>query len=104
MVLEHTLFVRLMPRPDAIVVLQAPAPMLYARKHEHTIEILDRWSKAYADVFGAMGGVIVGTDRDIDAASGAVAKIVWDTFSARHGWQPTDERVPARLPEVAVAS
>src|SRR5439155_11457122 len=58
-VLERILTQRLTPRPDAIVVLDAPAGVLHGRKQEHPIATLERWRSGYATAFGPRGAVIV---------------------------------------------
>lgn len=38
---------RLYPRPDLVICLDAPAELLRARKHEHTVESLERRRREY---------------------------------------------------------
>lgn len=84
-VLER-LLVRLIPRPDAIVVLDAPADVLYRRKPEHPVERLERWRAAYAESLKPLGAVEVGTTDSLDLTMAQVSRVVWDALRARRGW------------------
>jgi thymidylate kinase len=61
-VLERFIARRLIPWPDALIVLDAPASRLLHRKGEHSLAVLERWRRAYLEVFGARAAAIVSTD------------------------------------------
>lgn len=84
--LERFLLGRLVPRPDAVIVLDAPADVLFERKGEHPSTTLDRWRQAYRAEFIGPATLVLSTmgevERTVDAASGAV----WEALSARRRW------------------
>ena len=101
-IVERLLFVSLLPRPDAVLLLTAPAFMLYARKHEHTPEILARWTTGYAEAFGPHGAVEIATNGSRESTFRRAAVVVWNAFCERHGW---DDALTDEIAEgVAIAS
>jgi thymidylate kinase len=76
--LERLIARRLLPWPDAVIVLDAPAPLLLERKQEHSLEVLERWRSAYRGVFGPRGAVIVSTDRPPEASIAAAVAATRD--------------------------
>jgi thymidylate kinase len=85
--LERTLLSRLTPWPDAVVVLDAPAETLLARKREHPREVLDRWRQDYADVFDGRGGTVVSSDRPREETVAQASTVVWDALGRRRRWR-----------------
>jgi thymidylate kinase len=77
-VLERFIARRLIPWPDAVIVLDAPASLLLERKGEHSLEVLERWRRAYLQVFGERAAAIVSTggppEMSIAAALAAVRR------------------------------
>jgi thymidylate kinase len=68
---------RLHPRPDAIVVLDAPASVLLARKGEGTIEALERRRNDYLALrSSAEHFFVVDANRDISVVYSEVAAII----------------------------
>lgn len=59
---------RRLPAPDLVLVLDAPADVLFARKGEHDVARLDRLRRAYADIAGDVPAVAV-IDVRQDAAA-----------------------------------
>jgi hypothetical protein len=59
---------RRLPAPDLVLVLDAPAEVLFARKGEHDVERLGRLRRAYADIAGDVPAVAV-IDVRQDAAA-----------------------------------
>jgi thymidylate kinase len=74
--LERFIARRLIPSPDAVIVLDAPAALLLERKHEHPIEVLERWRSAYREVFSPRGAAIVSTDGPPEASIAAALAAV----------------------------
>jgi ribose 1,5-bisphosphokinase PhnN len=83
---ERLLVQRLIPRPDAVVVLDAPGDVLFRRKREHPVEVLERWRRAYAEVFGPMGAVIIPTAGPMQATLGRASQAVWEALGRRRRW------------------
>jgi thymidylate kinase len=83
---ERMLFDRLLPWPDALVVLDAPATVLYARKAEHDVAVLDRWRSGYLALRGR-GAVVVSTQGTPAAAVEACLDVVWAALARRRGWR-----------------
>src|SRR6266567_2789737 len=75
--LERFVLTRLVPWPDAIVVLDAPASVLFERKGEHPVERLDRWRRAYETEFRPRGARVVSTAGEVDQAVSEVSAVVW---------------------------
>jgi thymidylate kinase len=83
---ERTLARRLIPWPDAVVVLDAPGHVLYARKGEHSPEILERWRRGYLDEFTPRGATVVSTLGGLERAVGETSAVVWEALRRRRGW------------------
>jgi thymidylate kinase len=80
------LLTRLLPRPDAIVLLDAPGEVLYRRKREHSVEVLEQWRRRYAEVFGPMGAVTISTTGPRRLAVDRASEVVWNALAERRGW------------------
>ena len=48
--LTAALMLRFAPTLDLLFVLDAPAEVMFARKGEHTLEVLDRWRCGYLEI------------------------------------------------------
>lgn len=77
---------RLTPRPDALILLDAPGDILFRRKGEHSTEVLERWRKSYAEVFLPLGATIVPTTGPPEAAIAQASQVVWGVLGRRRGW------------------
>jgi thymidylate kinase len=84
--LERILVGRLTPAPDAIVVLDAPADVLFARKPEHPLERLERWRRAYRTTFTERGATFVSTAGEAHEAAMEASEVVWQALCVRCGW------------------
>jgi thymidylate kinase len=78
---------RLLPWPDAIVVLDAPGATLHARKGEHDVAVLERWRRGYAEAFGGRADTVSTTGSEEEARR-AVSAAVWRALAARRRWPP----------------
>lgn len=77
--LAHTV-----PRPDLVVTLDAPAPVLYARKQEHDPEKLESQRQAYLALSDRLPNVaIVDTDRSLDEVQREVTWLIWRRYVER---------------------
>jgi thymidylate kinase len=83
---ERLLARHLIPWPDAVVVLDAPGDILYARKGEHSPEILEHWRRGYLDEFRPRGATVVSTLGGLERAVGETSAVVWDALRRRRGW------------------
>jgi thymidylate kinase len=83
--LERLLLGRLLPWPDAVVILDAPAAVLFERKPEHTVEVLEEWRRRYRAALEPRGARVVSTDRPLDESVTEVAAIAWEAVRARGG-------------------
>jgi thymidylate kinase len=77
---------RLMPRPDAIVVLDAPAEVLFKRKREHSVAMLERWRNAYAEAFVERGAAPISTVGPREGTIDAASQVVWEALRDRRRW------------------
>ena len=84
--LERRIVTALIRRPDAVVLLDAPGEVLFARKGEHSPELLDRWRAAYREVFSGPRTSVVSTVDGLDAAAAATSAALWRALSERRGW------------------
>jgi len=75
---------RLLPWPDAIVVLDAPSDVLFARKPEHPIEVLERWRRGYREAFGE--ATVLATTGSSEETAAGVSSVVWRAMGIRRGW------------------
>jgi thymidylate kinase len=72
------------PRPDLIILLDAPAEVLQARKQETSFEESARQREAYRSLVGPMvNGLIVDAARPLDEVVCAVNDLILDYLSAR---------------------
>ncbi len=83
--LEQLLATRLTPRPDAVIVLDAPGDVLFARKGEHSPELLEQWRRGYLSLDQPHTSVIDATESP-EAVVAAAHDVVWAALSRRRGW------------------
>jgi thymidylate kinase len=76
----------LMPRPDAMILLDAPADVLFRRKREHSIEVLEAWRQSYAEVFLPLGAALIWTTGPREAAQAQASEVVWEALRRRRAW------------------
>jgi len=85
--LERLLARRLTPWPDRIVLLDAPAEVLGARKEEQPAETLERWRADYRHVFGADSRTaLVSTAQALEASVAEASAVVWSALAERRRW------------------
>lgn len=83
--LERLLFVHLVPKPDTVVVLDAPGAELYRRKGEHDPELLERWRQAYLRTF-IPPGVVIPTTGSVETSVERALEVVWQQLQRRRRW------------------
>lgn len=73
------------PRPDFVVVLDAEPEVLFARKHEGTIELLARRRRDYRDLASAMpNAAVVDASAPVDQVAAEVSRLIMQYVGARH--------------------
>jgi thymidylate kinase len=84
--LRRRLLATALPDPDVLLVLDAPAEVLLARKGEHDLATLDAQRDRYRALADRPGGVLVDAAVDADAVRREVTDVVWRRWTA--GWRP----------------
>jgi thymidylate kinase len=77
---------RLVPWPDAVVLLDAPGDVLYARKGEHSPGVLEAQRRAFRNVFGARNATVVATTGGLERTVAEASGVLWDALAKRRGW------------------
>jgi thymidylate kinase len=83
---ERFLYRHAMPWPDAILLLDAPAGTIYARKREQPPQLLELWRRRYRDVFAPRGATVISTEQSIEFSAAQASAAVWRVLSARRRW------------------
>lgn len=83
--LERFLVRWLLPWPDALVVLHAPAEVLHARKPEHPIERVEEWLVSYRAELGPRGATFLDTTAPQEETVRAASELVWRQVAGRMG-------------------
>lgn len=75
---------RLYPTPDLVIFLDAPAELLFARKHEGTVSSLERRRAEYRRFIATLDSVAtVDASQPLDGVIAEVAKIIRDHGAKR---------------------
>jgi thymidylate kinase len=85
--LERIVVGRLMPWPDVILLLDASGTTLYARKGEHSPEVLERWRRGYREVFAARGATVISTEEPLESTAAQASAAVWQALKTRRRWR-----------------
>ena len=73
------------PKPDLVIMLDAPAEVLHARKPEATVAWLEKRRRQYLELAPLVPEfVIVDVDRSLDAAMADVAEAIRRAWKAKH--------------------
>jgi thymidylate kinase len=76
---------RLYPKPDLVIMLDAPAEVLHARKPEATVAWLERRRQQYLELAPLVPEfVVVDVDRPLDAAVSEVVAAIESTWKAKN--------------------
>jgi thymidylate kinase len=71
------------PPPDVVVVLDAPGEVMFARKGEHSVEILEERRQRYLDMAGRLPqSVVVDATQPPEQVARVVTQRLWHMFSA----------------------
>jgi thymidylate kinase len=80
--LRRQLMRMLCPPPDMVVYLDAPAEVLYERKHEHSPGLLEQQRQRYLQLLqGVPQTVIVDVQREPDQIRREVSALVWRRYA-----------------------
>jgi hypothetical protein len=76
---------RVYPRPDLVILLDAPAEVLHARKPEATVAWLEQRRKQYLELAPLVPEfVVVDVDRPLDAAVSEVVAAIESSWKAKN--------------------
>ncbi len=82
--IRRWLLAHMCPPPDLVVLLDAPAEVLYARKGEHGVEALDRQRQSYLALQQRIPRmVVVDATQGIEATRRCVSSLIWQTYVRR---------------------
>jgi thymidylate kinase len=84
--LERFLATRMIPTPDAVVVLDAPGQVLFDRKGEHTPERLERWRQGYRDHLVPRGALLVDASGPVERTTAEARHMLWVALARRRSW------------------
>ncbi len=83
---RRLLLARTSPRPSLVVILDAPADVLYARKREHNVELLERQRQSFRSLHGRLPhSVVIDAGRDVEAVARDVTAAIWQAYA--RGWR-----------------
>jgi thymidylate kinase len=86
--LRKKLFESICPTPDLVILLDAPGPLLYARKREHTPEWLERQRLAYLNLKERVPQmIVVDATQPPDEVKREVTALIWN-HCGRHARKP----------------
>lgn len=78
------LLARTCPPPDLVVLLDAPAETLFARKGEHSVEVLEQQRQSYLALKSRIPQmVVVDATNGIDATRRSVSSLIWQSYLRR---------------------
>ena len=84
--MRRWLLARACPPPDLVLVLDAPAQTLYARKGEHSPEALEQQRQAYRALAGRLPRArLIDTSDDLAQSARQASAALWEAMQARHG-------------------
>jgi thymidylate kinase len=76
------LALRLVPAPDILLVLDVSGQVMFARKGEHSAEILENWRQSYRQLADRLPGAhVLDADRTEDLVRRHAAGIVWGSIT-----------------------
>jgi len=72
------------PPPDLVVLLDAPGELLYERKGEHDVALLEKQRAAYRALVSRLPrAVVVDASREVDAVRPDVTAAIWGEYVRR---------------------
>ncbi|TQJ59059.1 thymidylate kinase [Arthrobacter sp. SLBN-83] len=92
--MSNALAMAVIPAPDVLLVLDVPGAVMFARKGEHSPELLESWRNDYLMLAGRLrGSRVVDAAQPAEAVQRLATGIIWDSFSPPAG-KETRHRPP----------
>ncbi|WP_426997062.1 dTMP kinase [Pseudarthrobacter sp. N5] len=80
--ITNALAFRLSPEPDVLLVLDAPGEVMFARKGEHSAEVLENWRQAYLELADRLPRTwVLDADQPRALVQRLATEIVWRGMS-----------------------
>ncbi|MCX6043965.1 MAG: hypothetical protein NT075_02550 [Chloroflexi bacterium] len=95
------------PAPDLVIMLDVPGEMLYARKGEHSAELLEQQRQNYLKLKPHLPQmVVVNATQDADAVRREVIALIWRGYLAKQAGIQTSQAMSAAQaqPQVTMVS
>lgn len=90
---RRALLTRSLPAPDLVVVLDAPASVLVARRDEHPIEVAEAQRRRYLELAATLpDGVVLDASADAETVRRTLTALVWDRVVARRAGSAGSDR------------
>ncbi len=84
--LRRALLTRSLPAPDLVVVLDAPAEVLVARRAEHPIEVVEAQRRRYRELALSLpDAVVLDAALEAETVRRNLTELVWERIVARRG-------------------
>jgi hypothetical protein len=84
--MSNALAMAVIPAPDVLLVLDVPGAVMFARKGEHSPELLESWRNDYLMLAGRLrGSRVVDAAQPAEAVQRLATGIIWDSFSPPAG-------------------
>jgi thymidylate kinase len=88
--LRRWLLAHACPPPGLVVLLDAPGDVLFARKGEHTAEVLERQRQAYRAICARLPrSAMVDVTCDAAGVRRQAARLIWSEYQRRAGHRPS---------------
>lgn len=71
------------PAPNLLIVLDAPGEVLYSRKREHTVALLEQQRQAYLRLATRPGSIVVDATQDADRVRREVTSFIWRAYASQ---------------------
>lgn len=76
--ITRALAARIGPKVDVVFVLDAPAALMYARKREHSPEVLDKWRRSYLELARRLPeAVVIDASCPADEVRAQAVHLLW---------------------------
>jgi hypothetical protein len=80
--ITDALALHLQPRPGLVLVLDAPGELMFARKGEHTPEVLEEWRHSYLDLAAELSAAhIIDASMSASTVRREASGLLWKVFS-----------------------
>ncbi len=89
-------FAHAVPPPDLVVLLDAPADLMFQRKDEHSREFLEQRRRDYLELRSRLPGmVVVDAAQELDDVRRDVTSAIWSAYSRQLGKRASNRPSPA---------